>query len=614
MQKKTRSRRMRPAATASLLAFLLALIAVPGAVIAASDPCPLGLTVSSRHHPRGGVPFVICSGRVATFDGTPLDVDLSVPLRQPGPLPLMVMLHGWGGDKTDWESATLNAGGRGKYHWNNAWFVSRGFAVLNYTAHGFHRSCGRDPASGYSYESDPECTGHPGQASWTHLSDRRWEIHDTQYLVGLLVDAGIALPRRVVVTGGSYGGGQSWLLALSDGRVMLPDGSTTPWTSPDGVPLRLTAAIPKYPWTDLAQSLLDNGRGAGGAPGVPDGPHEKPVGVEKKSYVDGLYALGQSTAQYAVSDTTADLNRWYAGLSAGEPYEGNADVAKALAQIRRYRSPFFMPVPKLRVPVFDIQGFTDPLFPGVQALQQSARLEAARYPVWTFLGDLGHSYAGNPRAVWHVANDTANDWLAAVMAGSRPATPRYMAATVRCERGQTLEVRTASRFADLATDRVNFSWTDTQTTQSDTPPGPEAEAADPIANAGCRTITEQTDAGVASWSAETTHSFVLIGSPVVTADLTLTGTNAEVAARLWEVDAASGTQTLVTRAVYRLVSKDPSSTLRIEFALWPTAWQLSTGHRLKLELTQVDGPTWRPDNLFSSITFSKVLLRLPASG
>src|SRR5258708_5144038 len=93
-------------------------------------------------------------------------------------------------------------------HWNNAWSAAHGFAVLTYTARGFHRSCGQDPTPGYSYATDPACAG---KASWTHLADRRWEIHDTQYLVGLLVDAGIAAPSAVVVTGDSYGGGQPCL-------------------------------------------------------------------------------------------------------------------------------------------------------------------------------------------------------------------------------------------------------------------------------------------------------------------------------------------------------------------------------------------------------------------
>src|SRR5579875_3764686 len=194
-------------------------------------PCPLGLAPSATESPAGGAPFEICSGRVRSFDGTPLDLDLSLPAASaaPGPRPLVVMLNGWGASKTDFESATLAGNGQNTWHWNNAWFASRGYAVLNYTSRGFHRSCGQDPSTGYTYLLDPACKG---RASWTHLADRRWEVHDTQYLVGLLVDAGVARPDQVVVTGDSYGGGQSWLLALSQDQVMMPSGRLVPWRSP----------------------------------------------------------------------------------------------------------------------------------------------------------------------------------------------------------------------------------------------------------------------------------------------------------------------------------------------------------------------------------------------
>jgi hypothetical protein len=171
----------------------------------------------------------------------------------------------------------------------------RRFAVLNYTARGFHRSCGQDPATGYSYSSDPACAG---KASWTHLADRRWEIHDAQYLTGLLVDADIANPSAVVATGDSYGGGQSWLLALSQDQVMQPDGHLVPWRSPHGVLIRLAAAVPQFSWTDLAQALTDNGCASDGSAGAPPpGPHESPYGVEKQSYTDALFTDGTATAQ-----------------------------------------------------------------------------------------------------------------------------------------------------------------------------------------------------------------------------------------------------------------------------------------------------------------------------
>ena len=582
--------------------------------VAAASGCPLGMTASSPISPPGGTPFVICSGRIPSFDGTPIDTDVSVPVGASSALPLMVMMNGWGGDKTNWESTTLQGNDGDQYHWNNAWFVSQGYAVLNYTARGFHRSCGKDPATSYSYASDPACTG---RSSWTHLGDRRWETHDSQYLVGLLVDAGVANPTRVVATGGSYGGGQSWLLALSQDSVMAANGSTSPWTSPGGTPIHIAAAAPKYPWSDLLEALVDNGRASDGFHrGPKDGDHASPIGVEKQSYVEGLFALGGVYAQFAAAgvDPTADLLSWKAALSAGEPYESNPTVAAAITQIQNYRSPYYMAVPKgsAQVPVFDFQGLTDPLFPGIQALVLERRLAKAHYPVWTFMGDLGHSYANNPSAMWHAADDEANTWLQQVMSAQSPSAPKFTVDTVACEPGQTGTLYSAGGFPALANRRILFSDNSVKTTSSSTPPGQEAAGADPIANSGCRTITEQTDSGVAAWNIALPRPRVLIGSPVVSLTATLTGSNAELAARLWDVDSTAGTQTLVTRSVYRLLGGTSPTTQQLNFELWPTAWQVLQNHHLKLELTQVDSPTWRSDNIASTMQLSNLQVGLPA--
>ena len=82
-----------------------------------------------------------------------------------------------------------------------------------------------------------------------HVADRRWETKDSQTLLGDLVDAGVSDPSRLAASGGSYGGGQSWLLATS-----------MPWKSAKGATLQLAAAVPHYPWTDLLYSLAPNGR------------------------------------------------------------------------------------------------------------------------------------------------------------------------------------------------------------------------------------------------------------------------------------------------------------------------------------------------------------------
>ena len=67
-----------------------------------------------------------------------MDVDLTQPMQRGGERhPLIVMLHGFGNDKHEWESTTDEGDGADKYHWNNRWLAKHGYYVLTYTARGF---------------------------------------------------------------------------------------------------------------------------------------------------------------------------------------------------------------------------------------------------------------------------------------------------------------------------------------------------------------------------------------------------------------------------------------------------------------------------------------------
>jgi len=80
----------------------------------------------------------ICSGDVPSFDGSTLDVDLTLPMRATGARhPLMIMLHGFGNNKREWESLTSDGDGADKAGWNSHWFAQHGYYVLTYTARGF---------------------------------------------------------------------------------------------------------------------------------------------------------------------------------------------------------------------------------------------------------------------------------------------------------------------------------------------------------------------------------------------------------------------------------------------------------------------------------------------
>jgi predicted acyl esterase len=82
------------------------------------------------------------------------------------------------------------------------------------------------------------------------------------------------------------------------------------------------------------------------------------------------------------------------------------------------------------------------------------------------------------------------------------------------------------------------------------------------------------------------------------------GTSALLAERLWDV-APDGTASLVTHGIYRFDFNGydpPSGTVRVPF--FGTHWILAPGHRLRLDLEQVDSPTFRPPNPDATATLT----------
>ncbi len=313
----------------SRLLALLLLLALAGAAAAQAKTRPtlaqlaakkLGLTCA-KVTTADKVSYEKCTGQIATFDGLGLDTDVSIPLGASKARPALVMLHGWSQDKTYWEAATKAGNGADTWHWNNVFFVAKGWVVVNYTARGFQQSCGMT-------DQDSNCTPN----GYTHLADRRFETWDTQTLLGKLVDAGIAKRRELASTGDSYGGGQTWLLATS-----------LPWKSPKGVRLQLAAGVAKYPWTDLLGSLAPNGR-ATPAVKQPAQPNY-PYGIAKESYISGLWAVGRAEAngRYDANPTDygTNLDSQLERVQQGEPYDPSTDPGlKATIDSFTYRSAY----------------------------------------------------------------------------------------------------------------------------------------------------------------------------------------------------------------------------------------------------------------------------------
>ena len=306
-------------------------LAVLVATVAAVFPTPAGAEVKSVFDGRvpcaeqSGVRF--CEGsipnRVPSWDGVPLDANvvLPPPSMGDGPFPVIERLHGFGAFKTGNDTFAQE-------------YAKAGYAVLSHTARGFYNSCG----NAASRAADPAGCAR----GWSHLADVRYEVRDSQHLQGLLVDDGVVQPRRIGVTGESYGGGRSSLLAVLRNRVVLPDGRYAPFRSPKGVPMEIAAAAPQIPFSDLSTILAPNGRGLDY---LAESPYlgsrgDAPVGVLKQGFVPLLFGL--LAANYFAppgADPEADVAVWLAGFEQGEPYE--EDERDVVGLFTRYRSAAF---------------------------------------------------------------------------------------------------------------------------------------------------------------------------------------------------------------------------------------------------------------------------------
>src|ERR1019366_158085 len=131
----------RPTQSLAALGILLALAAwtfpdstVPSAAAARRRTngalAPFGRPCSLEHGVRF-CPTATLAQRVPSFDGVPLDVDVTLPASGRGPFPTIVMLHGAGQNKTAFEAGAPAGDDKGTYAYNNVYYARHGLAVAN---------------------------------------------------------------------------------------------------------------------------------------------------------------------------------------------------------------------------------------------------------------------------------------------------------------------------------------------------------------------------------------------------------------------------------------------------------------------------------------------------
>jgi hypothetical protein len=576
------------------LVLAAALLAPPAAEASIDGALGVPCTVQAD-----GVRFCGSSAPRSTtpaWDGTPIDVNVAFPPApakgRDGRYPLVMLFHGYGGGKLGLSSM-------------RPW-LDRGYAAFSMTDRGFRESCGSPAARAAG--------GAACDKGYVRLIDNRYEVRDAQEFAGALADAGLTSARRIGAVGGSYGGGMSMALGALRDRKVLPDGRLVRWRSPDGRSMRIAATAPNVPWTDLAYSLAPNGSTLDY---LADASYRGRLGVEKQSYVNGLYLSGiLAPGFYAPegSDPSADLVGWKAAIERGEPY--GADVEASLREMTENHSSYYIDHSVPPAPMLISNGFTDDLFPADEAIRfyNRTRTQYPRTDLALFFGDFGHPRGQNKADVTGALGARVNAWLDYYVKGEGRRPRQGVESWTQTCPGTAPSggPYRARNWAQVAPGEVRLATDGTKTIAPDSTTG---GVFNPVGSTACESVAATDPAGAAVYRVGPAPAggYTLLGAPTVLADFTLPGDTSQVAARLLDV-APDGTETLVARGLWRPATGGPK---RQVFQLHPNGWTFAAGHVPKLELLAADAGGsalqnyGRPSDGQQPVTVSRLELRIP---
>jgi hypothetical protein len=263
----------------------------------------------------------------------------------------------------------------------------------------------------------------------------------------------------------------------------------------------------------------------------------------------------------------------------------------------------------------------------VEAFRQFKYLKRLdpRWPVALALADLGHSRGQNKPETWRRINAQAYQWLQAHIVGSHNQETTVFSEPTVCENDGDPDnnVASASQLTAMTPEGLSHGTLSVRYTRPGTTasvlgeedpdgPGTDPVLVDPPA---CRqSVTPESPGRYTAYSEPLGDASTYVGLGEVEVPYTLDGQTATFNARVWDV-APNGQTTLMTRGTYRIdvpAYDTQSGTLRLP--LFGNQWHLGVGHKVRLDLTQVDQPFLRPATpgaASSSVQFGPPELKLP---
>jgi len=596
-----------------LLATVFMLVVVPSAsaditsIFDGKLPCttqPSGVRECSG---PGGPDSNALANTVPSWDGTPIDINVAFPDAAefgPGPYPMAMYFHGFGGGKESMNGDTKR-------------FVDAGIATFSMTERGFKKSCGNKDAYDALELAVPGSCDH----GFIHLMDTRYEVRDAQYFAGLLADENVIQPKKIGTVGASYGGGKSMALAALKNRIMLPDGTLAPWKSPDGKDMEIAVAAPIVPWSDFAYALVPNGRTLDY---VEDSPYEAPFGVMKAGIINMLFGAGDNfSGDNNPVKPLWDIKGWKDLMSAGEPYGANPQGQVMLDEMTTHHSSYYIDDSVEPAPLIIAQGMTDDLFPVDEPLRFYNRTRA-NYPdakISLLFADIGHPRApldsqGRPEDI-EEGYQIVDTWFKHYLLGegTEPATDVMVKSQVCPFTEPSGGPFRAANWASLAPGEMRLTDPAERVLGADA--GSDAVAGGFVTLfPACTQQAKVDEPGTAEYTFPTIagDGVTLAGSPTVVADISVAnGGESQIAGRLLELT-PDGKERQIARGVYR-----PDASGRQVIQLHGNVYKFEPGTKMRLQLLPKDGVTGnggalsyvRPSNFQQDVTISNVDIRIP---
>ena len=539
-----------------------------------------------------------------SFDGTPIDIAMAFPAESGSDnnYPVIGIYHGWGGSKVTPSSASVQR------------WIAQGYAVFSISDRGWGSSCGSP--------SKPANTAKaaPCEKGYIHLMSRKYEVRDVQTLLGELADEGVINGQQIGATGGSYGGGMSLQLGSLKDRVELLNGELVPWESPAGKPMKIAATAPEYPWSDIATALQPNGSSNDYVSSDPYNGvnHEFRDGIEKNNWNSSLYVAGQLIGYYGPEgEPESNLTAWHNFNIKGGPYDGEP-LAIQQEEFLKYHSPYYTPLNEAPAPSIMQNGWNDDLFPVDETVRyyNEVRSVYPNEPMKLFDLDLGH----NPRSATPAAGDLAkltnaqNKWFKFFVKGegSEPSEAQggVTIITSACPAATAGTEFDAANWASLAPGEVNLNSPAEQTIASPSTAPSNAFTSGTI----CTTAANTANATAATYKVNPAPAsgYTIAGSSTVIGEFSTPAANDQVIARLYDENPTAKTEQLIGRAMLRPLNPGGGFTQQ-QFQLHPQAWNVASGHVVKLELLTADSTYARNSSSPHSVQVRNLELRVPTT-